>query len=154
MALQRWGLGEHLVVRRGEGMDKRAMDSRLFVTTVRRRVTGAVNVGNSNQTQQKGFVQRKSRQQLRWLRRINQRTLLLQLMVRPVHLRANINGFWIVAVVLTLRVCRTVLPLTNEFPTANTGFVLPTMQRSMRSVETMSLSWYVMMESNARWSYS
>ena len=48
----------------------------------------------------------------------------------------------------------TVLPPTNEFPTANTGFVLQTMQRSMRSVEAMSLSWYGMMESNARWSYS
>jgi len=31
-------------------MDKQAMDSRLFVTTVRRRVTSAVNIGNSNQT--------------------------------------------------------------------------------------------------------
>jgi len=135
-------------------MDKRAMDSRLFVTTVRRRVTSAVNGGNSNQTQQKGFIRRKLRQQLSWLRRINQRTLFLQLSVRPVHLRADINAFWIVAVVPTLWVCGTVLPPKNEFPTANTGFVLPTMQISMRLVEVMSLSWYEMMESNARWSYS
>ena len=135
-------------------MDKRAMDSRLFDTTVRRKVTGAMNVGNTNWTQRKGFVRRKSRQQLRWLRQINQRTLYLQLPVQPVDLRADINGFWIVAVVPTLQVCGTILPPTNAFPTANTGFVLPTMQRSMGLVEAMSLSWYGMMERNARWSYS
>ena len=49
---------------------------------------------------------------------------------------------------------RDCLPPTNEFLTANTGFVLPTMKRSMRSVEAMSLSWSGMMESNSRWSYS
>jgi len=154
MALQLRGLREHLLVRRFEGIDKRAMDSRLFVTTVRRRVTGTVNVGNSNPTQRKGFVRRRSQQQLSWLRQINQRTLFFKLSVRLVHLRANINGFWIVGVVPTLRVSGTVLPLTNELPMANTQFLLPTMQRSMRSVDAMSLSWYGMMESNSRWSYS
>jgi len=44
MALRLRGLGKHLVVRRSEGIDKRAMDSQLFVTTVRRMITGAVNV--------------------------------------------------------------------------------------------------------------
>jgi len=128
------------------------MDRRLFVNTVRSRVTSVVNVGNSNLIQEKGFVQIKSRLQLKWVRQMDQRTLHFQLSVRPVYQRASINGFWIVVVVPTLRVCGTVLPPTNEFPIANTGFVLPTIQRSMPSDEVMSLSWYRMMEGNGRWS--
>jgi len=115
-------------------MDKRAMDSRLFVASIRRRVTGVVNIGNSNRTDQKGFIWRNSPQQERLLRRINQRTLVLQLAVRPVHQRADSNVLFIAAAVPTIRVCGPVLPPVNAFPKETTGFVLPTRQTSMRSV--------------------